>query len=51
MIEQRAAHIREQDFACVFIFEFDEAAATTAIAKAFPLAIAHFLKRDRLPEW
>jgi len=49
-IEQAASNIGRQDLAIIRVFEFDEAAAATAIAETFPLGIVEFGERFLAPE-
>jgi len=49
-VEQFAGDVGEINLAGVLVFEANQAAFAAAVAKAFPLRLAHFAKRLRFPE-
>src|ERR1700722_6060346 len=50
-VEQLAANVGEMNLARVLVLELDEAAATAAVAQAFPFDETHLVERLRAPEW
>jgi hypothetical protein len=50
-IQHFAGGTGEQDFARVFFLEFDQTAARTTIAQAFPFRARHVVQPLCLPEW